>query len=248
VAAQIDTAVIGKVMGTEKLGYYVLAFTFAAMATTSISKHISSIMLPAYSKLQSDKIALKAAFLKTLKFISLIIFPIMVGIIITAEPIVLVVFGDKWSESIAPLQILVIFGILRSLSAINGYLFEGIGKPKLAFQLAFLRMIILVILIVPTAKSYGLEGIALLITLGIGIQWIMGLFLLRSNIGATINDIALAIYPALWRSGLMGALVFTVGQYTESSQLINLIISVVVGILTYGTLTARTLIKIGRVK
>ncbi|MCG8097977.1 MAG: lipopolysaccharide biosynthesis protein [Candidatus Thiodiazotropha taylori] len=248
VATEIDTAVIGKIMGTEKLGYYVLAFTFADLATSSISKLISSIMLPAYSKLQADKAALKKAYLTTLKFVCLITLPVMVGVVLTADLIINTVFGEKWYLSVTPLQILIVFGFIRSLTSINGYLFEGIGKPKIAFKISLLRLAILVPLIVPITKAYGLDGVAVLITIGIAVQWIISIFVLRKHIFTSIKDIALAIYPAFWRSVLMGALVVFATQYFDEIHLLNMIIVVSIGVVSYGILSAQLLLKISNIK
>jgi O-antigen/teichoic acid export membrane protein len=248
IATEIDTAVLGKIMGTEKLGYYVLAFTFADLATSSISKLISSVMLPAYSKLQSDKEALKSAYLTTLKFVCLITFPVMVGVVLTADLIINIVFGEKWAQSITPLQILIVFGFVRSLSSINGYLFEGIGKPKIAFKISLLRLAILLPLIVPIAKTYGLDGVAVLITVGIAVQWIVGLFVLNKNIHTSIKDIAITIYPAFWRSMLMGALVLLAAQYFDEIHLLDMIVVVFTGIVTYGLLSAQLFLKISNLR
>jgi len=80
IATEIDSAVIGKVLGTEQLGFYTLAFTIAHLATTNLSKIASSIMMPAYSKLQTDIPALRAAFLRTLSLLMLPFLGIPLGL------------------------------------------------------------------------------------------------------------------------------------------------------------------------
>src|SRR5688572_19894774 len=61
IATEIDTAVIGKVLGHTELGYYTVAFTIVHMTTTQLAKVAAGIMMPAYSKLQSDIPALRNA-------------------------------------------------------------------------------------------------------------------------------------------------------------------------------------------
>ena len=205
-------------------------------------------MLPAYSKLQSDKVALKNAYLTTLKFVCLITLPVMVGVVLTADLIINTVFGEKWFLSVAPLQILIVFGFIRSLTSINGYLFEGIGKPKIAFKISLLRLAILIPLIVPITKSPGLDGVALLITVAIAVQWIISLFVLKKHIYTSLKDIAAAIYPAFWRSMLMGSLVVLATQYFDEIHLLDMIIVVSIGVASYGLLSAQLLLKISNLR
>ncbi|MCG7954779.1 MAG: polysaccharide biosynthesis C-terminal domain-containing protein, partial [Candidatus Thiodiazotropha endolucinida] len=126
--------------------------------------------------------------------------------------------------------------------------FEGIGKPKIAFKISLLRLAILVPLIVPVTKAYGLDGVAVLITIGIAVQWFIGIFVLRKHIFTSIKDIALAIYPAFWRSVLMGALVVFATQYFDEIHLLNMIIVVSIGVVSYGILSAQLLLKISNIK
>ena len=53
IANEVDSAAVGKLLGPEQLGYYAMAMTTATMVTANLSKAASSIMMPAYSKLQT---------------------------------------------------------------------------------------------------------------------------------------------------------------------------------------------------
>ncbi|MCG8067321.1 MAG: hypothetical protein JAY84_05610, partial [Candidatus Thiodiazotropha taylori] len=64
----------------------------------------------------------------------------------------------------------------------------------------------------------------------------------------SIKDIALAIYPAFWRSVLMGALVVFATQYFDEIHLLNMIIVVSIGVVSYGILSAQLLFKISNIK
>ena len=96
IATEVDSAVIGKMLGPEQLGYYAMAMTIATMVTTNLSKVASSIMMPAYSKLQTDIPALRNAYLRTLSLVMFVVLPATLGLITVAEPLVRVVFGERW--------------------------------------------------------------------------------------------------------------------------------------------------------
>ena len=238
-ATHIDTVVIGKVLGTETLGYYVLAFTFANLVTSNISKLASGIMMPAYSKLQGDIPKLRSAYLRTLNLVSLLTFPATAGVLVTASFIVNTVYGPKWAPAVAPLQILVVFGLFRSLAAISGYLFEGIGKPQISLYSAAGRLVLLGALILPASATFGLTGAAVAVTVAMFLQWIIFLAVMRRVVGITILDTAGSVAGPLWKTGVMGLCVFGLTQLADGTTLVGLAVLIGAGVGIYAVLNIR---------
>lgn len=233
VATELDSAVLGKLMGTEQLGFYTMAATIANLATTNLSKMASSIMMPAYSKLQVDRAALRQAFTRTLSLVMFAVLPASAGLLIAAQPIVQVVLGGQWLPAAVPLQILAVFGLFRSLAAFNGYLFEGIGLPRIAFYLGVLRLAVIVPLIVPATLNYGLEGAAATVTLGIVVQWFGGLVFLRKFVEIGPTRVLEATWRPMWTTALMCGVVYLVMTAVGGSSVSGLALTVSAGIVTY---------------
>lgn len=152
---------VGKILGTYFLGLYQMAFRISNFPTTEITWMISQVTFPAYSKIQEEKEKLKMGYLLTLSFISLFSFLFLSFIIVFAKSFTLLFLGKKWIEIVLPMQVLSIFGVLRSFSATTGPLFQGVGKPELATTYQFLRFIILGIIIYPFTKCWGILGTSL---------------------------------------------------------------------------------------
>jgi O-antigen/teichoic acid export membrane protein len=211
IALELDSAAIGKVLGTEQLGYYVLAASIATLASVTLSKLASGIMMPAYSKLQTDVPALRRAFLRTLSLLMFAIAPATAGVIVVAEPLIHGVLGEAWLPAVVPLQLLALFGLFRALFVFSGYLFEGIGHPGVAFRLALLRLAIIVPLLFPMMNSLGLAGAASTVTIAAAAQWIVGLFLLRRHLQVSVVEVFTHIWRPLWSSAVMALVVLAVG-------------------------------------
>lgn len=236
IATELDVAVLGKIVGPEQLGYYVLAFTIANLVTTNISKVVSKVMFPAYSVLQSDMLALKRAYIRTLSLMLLLVLPAAIGTIMIAQPLVRVVYGETWEQAIIPLQVLAAFGLMRALASFNGYLFEGIGKPNVAFRLALLRLSIIVPLIIPMISSHGLLGAAITVTAGIAAQWLAGLAYLSRFTGIVWGDVVLLLFEPLWKSGIMAGVLYAMTASADLVNLPGLMLLVASGVLSYGVL------------
>ncbi len=162
IALSLDTAVIGKVIGMSALGYYVIALRWATITTSELYTISSRVMFPTYSSINTDLIKVRNAYLKTLKYISMVSVPAVFGIFILAPEFVITVLGEKWAPAILPLRILCINSLFGALSGGSGSVYISIGKPKFPLYLNLINLSILVIFIVPAAKIYGIVGVAIL--------------------------------------------------------------------------------------
>ncbi|HPR65454.1 MAG TPA: polysaccharide biosynthesis C-terminal domain-containing protein [Thermoanaerobaculia bacterium] len=61
------------------------------------------------------------------------------------------------------MQILALCGLLRSISATTGPLFNGLGRPHIATKLQAVRLLLIIVLIYPMTHRYGLAGTSLTI-------------------------------------------------------------------------------------
>jgi len=233
VATEIDSAVIGKVLGHAELGYYTVAFSIVHMTTTQLAKVASNIMMPAYSKLQNDLVALRKAYMRTLHLVMFAVLPASLGLIIVAHPLIRVVYGEKWLPAVAPLQLLALFGLFRSLAAFTGYLFEGIGQPKIAFIQGAVRLTILLPLIVPAAMYYGLQGAAVTVIAGMAAQWIVGLTYLYKRLGVGLGDMARAVWQPVWTATVMGLAAWGMMQAVDANRLGGLVAIIAVAGIVY---------------
>jgi len=103
---QILTLTIGAVFGTTALGYFTIAWRAIQLVKSLISGAVYHVGLSAFSKLQDNRAALTDAFLKATRISSLAGFPIAVGTVLIADPLVHVAFDAKWLASVPLLALL----------------------------------------------------------------------------------------------------------------------------------------------
>ena len=246
IATELDSATIGKILGTQQLGFYALALTIANLVTTNLSKMASSIMMPAYSRLQSDQPALRNAYLRALGLVLLIVLPATAGLLLLAQPFIAVVYGARWLPASVALQILAVFGLLRAMAAFSGDLFEGMGVPKVAFQLGVLRLLVIVPLLIPMIQRFGLEGAAITVTIGIAAQWLGGLVFLRRLVGIRLRLVAGAIWRPLWMTIVMSGAVIACTLLVDATTVTGLLFAIACGVVVYGALSVPVLLALRR--
>lgn len=166
---QLDTVVIGRILGSSSLGLYDLAFKTGSTAFNEITNVLSQIMFPVYSKIKNDKARLKKLFLKHLIFTTIFAFCINIPLLLFPKEIITLFFGSKWIDAAGVLQILAIYGFLRAAIGPIGPLFLSVGIPNTLAKLNFLHFLILLVLIIPLVSKFQITGAASAITISYAI-------------------------------------------------------------------------------
>lgn len=156
----VDNVFVGKFLAQASLGFYDLAYTVANLPATNITRLINQVMFPAFSKVQHDLEAFRRVYFRTLKYVSLLSVPIAVATIAFADNFVTQAYGIKWRPAIVPLQLLGVYGLIRSISANMGNVFKAGGKPKWLTYIAAWRLTTMLLFLWPAIKMGGIIGVS----------------------------------------------------------------------------------------
>ena len=131
--SQIDTLLIGRLLGVEILGVYHIAKQIIMKPIQIINPIVSKVTFPVMAKIQNDTDRLKEIYLKAINLLSSINFPIYLFMLITAPQLVPLMFGEQWVDAVIILQILSIYGALRSIGNPVGSLLLAKGRADWGF-------------------------------------------------------------------------------------------------------------------
>jgi PST family polysaccharide transporter len=154
-----DYILIGRFLGSQDLGYYTLAYRLMLYPLQNVSSVIGRVMFPVLSQFQDDNVKFRSVYLKAIATISLIVFPLMTGLCVLAEPFILVVFGQQWRPVIILLIILSPLGMIQSLATTVGNIYNAKGRTDWLFiwgiVTGFLAIIAFII-----GLHWGIIGVA----------------------------------------------------------------------------------------
>jgi PST family polysaccharide transporter len=114
----VDSVVIGRLLGRGPLGVYSMAMTLASLPLDKITVLLNQVSPPFLAAAQSDRRAVRHLILVLTGVLAIVVFPIAAGIALVAEESVLLILGLKWVDVVRPLQLLAIWAMFRSLAAI----------------------------------------------------------------------------------------------------------------------------------
>ena len=130
--SQSDMVIIGNLLGRQLLGFYSVGMHLASLPMQKIAGTMNEIGFSAFSKLQDDRALFQANLLKSVRLISIVAFPVFLGISSVAPEIVKIFLGPKWIGAILPIQTLSLVIPLRLLNTVVPTSLYAIGRADLS--------------------------------------------------------------------------------------------------------------------
>lgn len=138
----LRSLVIGKMFTPATLGFYTRGNQFPNLIISNINSSIQSVMLPALSKEQDDLIKVKKMTRRAIVTSSFIILPLMAWLAAIAEPLVLIVLGEKWLPCVPFLQIYCLIYALWPIHTSNLSAIKAVGRSDLFLKLEIIKKIL----------------------------------------------------------------------------------------------------------
>jgi O-antigen/teichoic acid export membrane protein len=157
----LDKLLIGKYMSAQLLGYYEKSYRMMMLPLQNLTFVISPVLHPVLSDFQNDFEKLDKSYLKVVKLLAIIGFPLSVFLFFNAREIMLIVFGQQWELSVMPFKILSLSVGFQILVSTTGPIFQAANSTKYLFVSGLLSTVLNVAGIVVGLLVFGtLEAIA----------------------------------------------------------------------------------------
>lgn len=228
---ELQTLLIGKLYQPALLGYYNRGQQFPNLIVSNIDGSIQAVMFPTLSIYQDDQKRVKEMMRKAILCSSFLIFPMMIGMAVIAEPLVTVVLTVKWLPAVPFLRIACFTCALWPIHTANLQAINALGRSDIFLKLEILKKIIGIAIL-----AASLEQGAYAIALGGAISSIIATFinaypnkyLLNYSYTEQLRD----IMPSLFISVIMGTLVFLM-KFLKISIFYKITFQIIVGSVAY---------------
>lgn len=237
VYSQADVFIIGKLLGKEVLGFYSIAMQLATLPMQKVGGMLNQVGLAAYSTVQDNLDALRSHYLKAIRVLSVLAFPVFWGISSVAPELVPIVLGKRWERAIIPLQLLSFMAPVRMVSHSSSGLLAAIGKPDVSTLNLFISLVIMIPAFYFGTRYGGLVGVSLAWVVAFPIVRLIQLRISLPYVGLRIVD---ALRPMVGAASggivMYLAVVFTgwlIGERT-ANDVVKLVAMVATGVLVYG--------------
>lgn len=111
--------VIGKIYSPRDLGFYNRAEQFNTILSSNFGQIVRKVSLPSLSQIQDDEVRLRATYRKLMRYIAILSFAAVFTLAAVAEPLIIVLIGEKWLPSVKLLQIMSLYAAIYPLNMLN---------------------------------------------------------------------------------------------------------------------------------
>jgi PST family polysaccharide transporter len=239
VYANSDFAVAGRTLGQAQLGAYSVAWNLASAAIDKLTDLVNRVSPAFVSEAQHDPASIRRYLRALTEGVSLVTFPVTLGLALVAPDFVAVVLGPRWTAVTQPLRWLALYACLRSITTLFAPIMSAVDLRWAS------RYGVIFPLVFPAAfylwSRWGTSGIAALWVVVYPVLYIPIYQRLFAKIQMQRREYIRAIWPALSSSvGMMVAVFGVKGCVPPSwSHGVHLGLQVLAGAAIYGvTLSA----------
>jgi lipopolysaccharide exporter len=194
----LDNFLVGASMGSTRLGYYAIAFTWGSFICGILSTTVNSVLFPAFSAIQDDPAAVRRWYLKTVDLVAFIAVVANATLLANAHYFLVTLLGKgtiKWVPAVMTLKILCLYGILRAISEPLGPCLMACGRTKTLLHAALLAGAIELTLLVVALRSARIELVACSVLIAYVSQMVVYLPFLRKEFSVGLGSIARRVWP-----------------------------------------------------
>jgi O-antigen/teichoic acid export membrane protein len=228
---------IGKAIGAHALGIFARSYTLMLLPLNNISAVLGQVMFPALARVQNDIAKFRKHYLTATRLIALVTFPLMIGVAVLSEPLILFLLGKRWAEVIPILRILSLVGMFQSIIFPVGWVFTALGKTREQFRLSMLLLVLFVIAMAAGIR-FGLLGVTYAYAGWTLISGWLNLRLIGRYMELPVPVLLSAVLPITLMAGAMGLLVEMIdtGPAHAWSFIARLMVGFLVGVSSYAAL------------
>lgn len=227
---EIRSLIIGRVYTSADLAYYNKGQQIPQLITNNLSTVLVSVMFPTLANHCDDLQQVKQMAKRSIRVLSYVMVPCMFGMSAVMEPLILLLFTDKWAQTIPFGQILSFCSFLKLLSDITIQILKAIGRSDVVLGLEVKKKPVYVLLLI-VGVNINVLGLAVAMLVYDIYAVCVNMFQLQKYVSYRFWEQLRDMLPALLLGTVMAVLVWLIPSF--GSLVLTLIVKVLAGAAIY---------------
>lgn len=148
---QLRGLIIGKIYTSSDLAYYNKGNQLPNLITTNVSASIMTVLFPAISNINDDNERVKELTRKSTKTMAYIIMPMLLGLACVSKPLIIILFTEKWIQTIPYIQILSLACAIGMIGSVSLQTIKAVGRSDIILKIEFIKKPVYVLLLIAGA-------------------------------------------------------------------------------------------------
>lgn len=231
VSDKLRPLIIGYRFSPADLSFYNEGLLFPNLIVDNVNSSIDSVLLPALSQQQDSAEQVKTMTRRAIQISSYIMWPLMIGLFVCAEPLVSLLLGQDWLPCVPFVRIFSLYYALFPIHTANLNAIKAMGRSDIFLRVEIVKRVLDLVFVVSTV-FIGVRAMAY----GLLIQGVLCLFI-NSYPNSKLCGYAFSqqlrdIFPAFLLAAAMGLLVWLI-SLAGFGSLVTLILQVLTGAVFY---------------
>ncbi len=158
-ARNMDNMLIGWRWGVQPLGLYSRAYAFLLLPIGQFTTPITSVAVPALSRLQNEPERYRNYYLKAIQVIAYVSMPFIVSMAVLSPEIIGLVLGKQWLSAAPIFRILAFAAIWQPVGSTVGWIYVSLGQTRRMMIWGFIGCPIIVLSFL-IGLPWGVKGVA----------------------------------------------------------------------------------------
>ena len=224
---------IGKIYSGIVLGYFNQAQKLKDMPVNATMQSIQSVTFPALAKIGNNEKKFADSYRKVVMVTAYVMFPMMAGLIATAEEIYTLLLKPDWHPAIPYFRVMCAIGFFYPIAILAYNVLKVKSNGEIILRLEIVKKIIMTVILCLTiphsvmAVTWGLVAAA-------AFEMALNIIAARRYTDVGVMRFIGTLLPIILLSGTMYAVVHFVGVFAQEwSILLRLLAMIATGVVTY---------------
>lgn len=203
---QGDNLVVGRWLGPTALGVYGRAYGLMVMPATVFGRIVNRVLFPVMSQVQDERHRLAGGYERAQAIVALVALPVSAFLWVVAPEFIPVLLGPAWTAAVLPFRLFTISLLFRMGSKISDACTKAAGAvyARALLQGAYAALVLVGAII---GQRWGVAGVAVAVSIAMGINWLTMAELSRRVTGVSWSRFARVQAPGALFAVLLGATV-----------------------------------------
>lgn len=227
---------IGNIYSGSVLGYFNQAQKLKDMPANSTMQSVQSVTFPALSKIGDNETKFSEGYRRVVMLTAFMMFPIMAGLIATAEDIYTLLLKPRWHPAIPYFRILCIVGFFYPIAIVAYNILKVKSNGSIILRLEIIKKLIMTVILIVTIPR-SVTAIAWGLVVAAAIEMVLNFASTLRYTTFSATRFIRTILPIAAITAAMYGIIMVEAYYIASWHVaLRLIIKILTGIVAYASL------------
>ncbi len=159
VLMKIDEFLLSIYSSSSNVGLFKISREVSYLPTTEMAMPVARACTPGFSKIAHDLPEFSKMYVATISVLMLLTIPASTGVVLLAEPLVLVLLGPKWIDAIPVIKVLALYGLCQATTPIYISAALASKRPDLLTIRSAVTVVYTTITLYIAIQMYGFMGL-----------------------------------------------------------------------------------------